>query len=509
MVKAFIPFVLLIIIFSCHRPLQEEIKKLNEPVSSLFDPSLKPFYHGVASGDPLLNSVIIWTRVTPDDSVATVSVRWEISESESFDKILQSDTVSTSPDYDYTVKVDVQNLEPATFYYYRFKAFSRESPIGRTKTISANSEKISIAVVSCSNWEFGYFNAYRGIAKKELDAVVHLGDYIYETPRGGYGNKEIDRKHLPEDKLVSLTDYRTRYSQYHLDEGLRLARMKHPFITVWDDHEVANDVYAGGAKAHDNNSDGDFFQRKAAAKKAYYEWMPIREKDKLYRTFVFGKLASLIMLDERLEGREKQLDQNTDSALFTDRTMLGKEQLAWFENELKDPRVIWKIIGNQVLFSDLDQSPKSAGHQRNLDSWDGYPVEKKAIEDFIIESKIKDVVFLAGDTHASWAFNIVPDPFSKKPNSSIAVEFGATSISSGNANESAPDDSVKLREQNLLKVNPHLKYINQRDHGYLLLTVTPEKVTTDYYFVETLAKPDERERLEKSFSVQAGKPQLK
>jgi alkaline phosphatase D len=509
MVKASLLFLVLLIIFSCQKPPQEKSKKLNELVSPLFDASLKPFYHGVASGDPLTDAVIIWTRVTPEDSVASVNAKWEVSDTPSFDNILQSDTAAALADHDYTIKVDVKNLKPATFYYYRFKALGNMSPVGRTTTISTSSEKISVAVVSCSNWEFGYFNAYRGIAKKNLDAVVHLGDYIYETPRGGYGNKDIDRKHLPENKLVSLADYRIRYSQYHLDEGLRLARMTHPFITVWDDHEVANDVYASGAKAHDNNSDGDFFKRKAAAKKAYYEWMPIREKDKLYRTFAFGKLASLIMLDERLEGREKQLEQNSDSALFTDRSMLGKEQLAWFEKELSDQIPTWKIIGNQVLFSDLDQSAKTPGHQRNLDSWDGYPVEKKAIEDFITSNKILNVVFLAGDTHTSWALNVVPDPFSKNPKSPIAVEFGATSISSGNANESAPDDSVKVREQKLLRVNPHLKYVNQRDHGYLLLTVTPQKVTTDYYFVETLARPDEGERLEKSFSVLAGKSLLK
>jgi alkaline phosphatase D len=282
--------------------------KLFEPVAALYRSELKPFYHGVASGDPLADRVILWTRVTPEDSVSKISVRWEISENENFNPILKSDTTSTTPLRDYTVKIDVDGLQHSKHYYYRFEALGATSMTGRTKTLSQNpSDSLKFAVVSCANWEFGYFNAYSRIAAREVDAVIHLGDYIYEYKTGGYGNKNSDRKNLPPHEIVSLQDYRTRYSQYHLDDGLRDVRVKHPFITIWDDHEVANDVYSGGAQNH-QPEEGDFYARKQAAKQAYYEWIPIREGGKHYRSFTFGNVAELIMLDERLEGRVKPLD---------------------------------------------------------------------------------------------------------------------------------------------------------------------------------------------------------
>ena len=492
-----------------------EKKPLIEAVQFLQDPSLKPFYHGVASGDPLSDRVIIWTRITPDDSVSSIPVQWEIAENENFNPVLESDTLSTSPSRDYTVKVDVTELKPGKTYYYHFKALGKTSMTGRTKTISDdNPDSLKFAVVSCSNWEFGYFNAYGRIAEKEMDAVIHLGDYIYEYGEGGYGNKKIDRKHLPTHEIVTLNDYRTRYSQYHLDAGLRNARQKHPFIAVWDDHEVANDLYKAGAKNHQPDSEGDFNIRKNAAKQAYYEWIPIREGNKHYRAFSFGKLASLIMLDERLEGRMKQLDSLSDPNLNApDRSMLGQEQLFWFENELKNSQATWKVIGNQVIFSDLYQYSRSAARQRNLDSWDGYPAEKRRIADFIRQNSIRDILFLAGDTHSSWAFEVAVDPLKtynpKTSAGAFAIEFGATSISSSNANESSPDDTVKVREANLLKINPHLKFTNHRDHGYILLSLYPQKAKAEWFYVETLLRPDDGEHLGKKFEVERGRSTLK
>jgi alkaline phosphatase D len=508
-------FMLLLLIASCKRATDTSFDELTEEVAPLYDSALKPFYHGVASGDPLTDRVIIWTRVTPNDVLSHIPVEWEIAENENFNPIVKSDTTSASPSQDYTVKVDVAGLLPGKYYFYRFKALDKTSPVGRTKTIARSKlDSLKFAVVSCNNWEFGYFNAYNGIADKDLDAVLHLGDYIYEYGQGGYANKNVDRKHLPPHEIVSLQDYRTRYSQYHLDASLRKARAKHPFITVWDDHEVANDVYTGGAQNHQADEEGDFNTRKAAAKKAYYEWMPIRENEKHFRAFSFGDLASLIMLDERLEGRVKPSDSISDPSLFKeDRTMLGAEQLQWFEAELNTSGPAWKVIGNQVLFSDLDQSFKTEGHQRNLDSWDGYPAEKKRIADFIRENNIKDVIFLAGDTHSSWAFEVAIDPartYNKKTSAgAFAVEFGTTSVSSGNANERLPDDTVKVNELRLLKANPHLKFTNHRDHGYLLLTLYPQKAKAEWYYVETLLQPDERERLAQKLEVDKGRYHLK
>jgi len=488
-------------------------KKLHEPVAALFDASLKPFYHGVASGDPLQDRVILWTRVTPDDSVAEISVRWEIATDENFSSLVKSGSLKTNQARDYTVKVDVDGLQPNQYYYYRFHALGGTSPTGRTKTISADAlDSLKLAIVSCSNWEFGYFNAYNIIADKEVDALVHLGDYIYEYATGKYGDTTIGRRHLPAYEIVSLQDYRTRYSQYHLDEGLRKAELRHPFITIWDDHEVANNVYISGAQNH-QPEEGDFNQRKAAAKQAYYEWLPIREGNKHYRSFTFGDLAELIMLDERLEGRTMQADSVTAPDFESDtRSMLGTEQLQWFENSLKNSKTTWKVIGNQVLFSDLDITGMyKSGMPKNLDAWDGYPAEKKRLEQFILQNKINNIVFVSGDTHASWAIETMMDAGQgkTKKQQAIAVELGTTSISSGNGNEGNPDDSVKMKEQKLMKLNPHVKYVNNRDHGYLLLTLYPQRAKAEWFYVQTLRAVDNKETLGKRYTIDKDKHVLK
>jgi alkaline phosphatase D len=499
--------------WSCQSGKENSVKKLHSPVDSLFDMSLNPFYHGVASGDPLSDRVIIWTRVTPEDSVDHIHIQWEISENESFNPLLKSDTLTTTATRDYTVKVDVDGLSPGKFYYYRFQALGKTSPAGRTKTLpQKKTDSLKFAVVSCSNWEFGYFNAYARIAEKEVDAVLHLGDYIYEYGTGRYGNKDVDRKNIPPHEIVSLQDYRTRYSQYHLDQGLRSVRQRHPFITIWDDHEVANNVYSEGAQNHQPDKEGEFKVRKAAAMQAYYEWIPIRESEKHYRSFVFGDLAELIMLDERLEGRTKPVDSITDPAYnLPERSMLGAEQETWFETKLKS-NATWKVIGNQVTFSDLDASLVNPKWSKNLDSWDGYPYEKKRIADFVRQNSIRDIIFLTGDTHASWAFEVAIDPGktynAKNSHGAFAIELGVTSISSANSNEYTTDDTVKMQEANYLKANPHLKYINQRDHGYLLLTLFPEKARAEWYYVETLLRPDDREHSGKKLEAEKGRYSL-
>jgi alkaline phosphatase D len=509
--SAFLLFLLLA--SACQIPTEtKKVGRLSEVVAPLYDSSLRPFYHGVASGDPLQDRVIIWTRVTPVDSASSIRVKWEMSPDENFQTILRHDTVSTTPERDYTVKVDVTGLSAGQVYYYRFAALGATSVIGRTKTLPAKDpDQLKFAVVSCSNWEFGYFNPYARIAEKELDAVVHLGDYIYEYAVGKYGNKNSDRKNLPAHEIVSLQDYRTRYSQYHLDQGLRSARQAHPFITVWDDHEVANDVYNAGAQNH-QPEEGDFMTRKDAAKKAYYEWLPIRESEKHYRAFQFGQLADLIMLDERLEGRVKPLDSLSDpSYKSTYRTMLGEEQLSWFEDKLRTGQR-WKIIGNQVLFSPLDQRAVNPGQGVNLDSWSGYPLERNRLADLIQDNRIKNVVFLAGDTHSSWAIEVINDALTstrQKNKQPFAVEFGTTSVSSGNANEYAPDNEVIEREKKYLASNPHVKFTNHRDHGYILLTVTPEKTIAEWYYVSTLMKIDTTEHLGKRFEVANGTATLR
>jgi alkaline phosphatase D len=480
-----------------------QVRKLTELVSPLYDASLKPFYHGVASGDPLSDRVIIWTRVTPEDSVNKIAVRWEIAEDKNFKKTSKKGSAITSPSKDYTVKVDVTGLKPGTKYYYRFSAFNKTSMVGETKTIASSKiDSLKFAVVSCSNWEFGYFNGYDRIAEKDVDAVIHLGDYIYEHQPGGYGNKNVDRKHLPAREIVTLQDYRTRYSQYHLDAGLRKMRQRHPLIAIWDDHEIANNSFVSGAQNHQPDTEGDYVARKAAARQAYYEWLPIREGEKHYRKFSFGNFADLLMLDERLEGRTQQVDNFQDPTISDpSRSMLGAEQLKWFQANLRTSKSAWNIIGNQVIFSDLNEAALNPNRARSIDSWDGYPSEKNVVARFIRDNRIENIVFLAGDTHASWAFEVAVEAVEPYQDSgargSLGIELGVPSVTSANSNESTADSIVIRRENIVLQTNPHLKYVNRRDHGYVLLTLYPDRGKSEWYYVETLLKPDERERLGK------------
>lgn len=481
-----------------------------DPVASLYDPSLKPFYHGVASGDPLPDRIIIWTRVTPEEMNTRIAVAWEIAEDPIFSSIYKSDTLSTTAHRDYTVKVDVDGLQPDHVYYYRFNALGKTSITGRTKTAPVETkDELQFAVVSCSNWEWGYFNAYAKIADRPvLDAVVHLGDYIYEYGVGKYGDTTIGRFNLPSHEIVTLQDYRTRYSQYRTDLGARRIHQQHPFITIWDDHEVANNSYTAGAQNH-QQEEGDYEARKKAARQAYYEWLPIRENRILYRSISFGPLADLFMLDERLEGRTKPVDSLSDPQYYDEsRTMLGADQLQWFENQLSSSKALWKLIGNQVIFSDIDLSQVLPSMPRNLDSWDGYPAEKKQIKEHIVNNRIRDVVFLTGDTHASWAIEVATDvantydPITSR--GAFAIEFGTPSISAANSNERTATEEVKKSELTLLNTNPHIKYTNNRDHGYILLTLTPQSATSEWYYVETLRQEGSTEFKGETLTVQRG-----
>jgi alkaline phosphatase D len=484
-------------------------------VAPLYDSSLVPFFHGVASGDPLPDRVIIWTRVTPPDSAKSVLVKWEIAETPEFVSVYKSDTVSTGPLRDYTVKVDVDALKPGQTYYYRFSALGGTSITGRTKTTPiAMMDSLKFAVVSCSNWEWGFFHAYEKIAnRQDIDAVLHLGDYIYEYARGKYGDTTI-RKNLPPHEIVSLYDYRTRHSQYRLDQGLRLMSQQHPLIAIWDDHEVANNSYTEGAQNHQPDKEGDYQARKAAAKKAYYEWIPIREGGTHYRGFSYGPLVDLMMLDERLEGKTKPVDSISDPEYGSEgRSMLGSDQLTWFTESLEHSNATWKIVGNQVMFADVELSIVYPSMPRNLDSWDGYPAEKNKVIQFLKDNQLKDVIFLTGDTHSSWAIEVATDvkqTYNPKTSAgALAVEFGTTSISSANDDEYRATDTVRMMEKLLLSKNPHIKFLNARDHGYLLLSVYPTHAKAQWYYVNSVREPKTDEYLAATFTVDKGSVQLK
>ena len=482
----------------------------DDGTTKLFDESLQPFYHGVASGDPLYDRVIIWTRLTPRHP-GMVQVRWEMATDKEFKNIVAKGFSNAEPEKDYTIKVDVAGLEVDTYYYYKFISKGKSSVVGRTKTAPSNETKeVQLAVVSCTNYEFGYYNSFARIAKREnLDAVVHLGDYIYEYAPGGYGDTSLQRLHIPAKELLKLSDYRTRYGQYRLDQDFQKVHQMHPFVMIWDDHEISNDAHVSGAQNHTEDTEGDYISRREAARKAYYEWMPIRENvgGQLYRKIELGKVADLIMLDERLAGRTEPSENMADANYNDDdRSMLGQQQLEWFTKTLAGSQAKWRIIGNQVIFAPLDQRDIFPEKPRNMDAWDGYPAEKQQLISFFDENQISDIVFVTGDTHCSWAFEVPKDIASyQKDGSTVAVELATPSITSSNYDEYATMDTVQLTQGIYMQRNPHLKYVNLHQHGYLLLTANLEELKAEWFYAETVKERASGESRGAALRISEGK----
>ncbi len=487
--------------------------QLKENTSHLQNPDLAPFYHGLASGDPFQNSVVIWTRITPAFQIAEIAVDWEVSLSRDFKKILQAGKYITTPKQDYTVKVIVEDLLPGTQYYYRFRGLDSYSKVGAAKTLPAGSEvPINLAFVSCSNIEFGYFNAYAALAEDDLDAVIHLGDYIYEYGPDKYGDPSFFRKNIPAHEIISLQDYRDRYSQYRLDEDLQKIHGQVPFINIWDDHEITNNAYISGAQNHQEN-EGSYDRRKAVAKQVFYEWLPIREGKTHYRKFNFGNTIDLVMLDERLAGRTMQADSLSDPRRNSDdHHLLGDVQMEWLISALKDSKATWKIIGNQVIFSYTDWAYEN--FSQNMDAWDGYPKDQDYLSRAIKQGGLENIIFVTGDTHTAWAFEATSDPFrdydKDTGEGAVGIEFGVTSISSANANESTPNEEVRSHEGKISNsdINPHLKYVNMRDHGYLKLIIDKDELTAEFKSVTTLKERNSNTLIDRSYKVKKGSTKL-
>ncbi|MFP4088848.1 MAG: alkaline phosphatase D family protein [Cyclobacteriaceae bacterium] len=512
----------LLLLFGCNESAQQEqpLSVAGKFENLSYDDSLHPFYYGVASGDPTAESVILWTKVLPSSQADTQQLSWELASDSSFSEVLKSGEVQTDSSTYFTVNVEVDGLQPDQYYYYRFVADEKPSITGRTKTAPAgDTDELQFAVVSCNNYEGGYFSAFAKIAERdELDAVLHLGDYIYEYGPKVYGDSTTGRFHVPDHEIISLDDYNTRYAQYRLDKDLMRMHQMHPVVTIWDDHEIANNAYKTGAQNH-QPEEGPYEERKAAAVKAYFEWMPIRQQPdgRLYRAFSFGNLAELLMLDERLAGRDAQLDSISDPSYESEeRSLLGEEQFDWLAERLNNSQARWKIIGNQVIFSPVNteivyRSPV------NLDAWDGYPAAQQQMAQLIRENEVENVIILSGDTHTSWAFETTLEPTqadsydAETAEGAFAVEFGTPSISSGNINERIPTDSATQIAQQLMDqaYNPHLKFVDLSEHGYLLLSLTPDEATADWYFMEDISQPESKEYLGRRFKVKAGEHKLR
>lgn len=496
------------------------------------------FRHGVASGDPTAHAVIIWTRVSgyPDET-ARIAVRWQVAEDAGLGKVVAEGIVKTDSASDFTVKADATGLAPGRTFFYRFDVDGQHSPVGRTRTLPVGkAEKAAFAVVSCANYPAGYFHVYREIAERDdLDAVVHLGDYLYEYGMGEYATEhagELDRVPQPVHECLTLRDYRRRHAQYKGDADSRAMHAAHPMIAVWDDHEIANDTWKGGAQNHQPD-EGSWRARRNAAVQAWFEWMPVRGKtgDPIFRDFRYGDLAHLIMLDTRLYGRDAQPnvgDQVTPESVRAaledpGRRLLGGRQERWLRDGLKKGGTVWQILGQQVKVAEMrspdleplidlaapssytpeqlqDMIARSKDHPASfLDTWDGYPVARDDLLRDLSQYAANPVV-LSGDLHAALAGELALKDGARP----VAVEFLTTAVSSPGITHGLPEKSPHALERATLRQNPGLKFLDLDHRGWLCLTVTAQRCMADWHAVEGLQQREYRASLVASLWVDAG-----
>jgi alkaline phosphatase D len=498
------------------------------------------FLHGVASGDPHADSVVLWTRVTPGMGAAAIPVGWQVLDGEA---VVASGTAEASPERDFTVKVIAGGLRPGVDYTYDFRVGDVVSPVGRVRTLPVGATPdVVLAVASCQLYPGGLFNAWDAVSKLErLDAVIHLGDYIYEygareRDYGGATGASLSRLHQPPREIVTLEDYRLRHAQYKSDPDLQAAHARAAFICVWDDHEVTNDSWSMGAENHQPETEGDYAVRKATALRAYYEWMPLREPqaglslDHINRSFEFGDLATLAMVETRLLARQKPLDYATDMPMVDgapdlvafnatlnapDRDLLGDAQRDWLKGVLTASKAAgrpWQVLGNQVvmarvkgpdvtriaspaqiegLLAGLPEEVRTGVGQMiqlyrlgvpfGLDSWDGYPAGRERLYAAFAEAGVQPIV-LAGDSHAYWINDLKDASGARR-----AVEFATSAITSPSAGDAvAPLPLGPLLSAN----NDEVVFCDQTAKGYILLTLTPERAEAKLQSVSTiLAKP--------------------
>lgn len=467
------------------------------------------FRHGVASGDPLQDRVILWTRLSPRPAtVEPVAVDWLVATDAQLHDVVASGRAVTDAGRDYTVKVDATGLSPGSTYHYRFLSGEAASPVGRTRTLPVGTvDHMRLAFTCCSKYTAGYFHAYRGMAQRsDLDMVLHLGDYFYEDGKAG----EIGRPHDPDHTLVTLADYRTRYAQHRSDPDLQACHAHHPWLCIWDDHEIADDCWQDGAAAHDPARDGPWEIRRAAALQSYHEWMPIRtvDPDNLaqgFRASSFGDLVDIIVWETRLFGRDQQAQGMLDYRAINDpkRTMMGFAQEAWLLEQLAGSTARWRLYANQTMFAQLHLINTMANNDLlhlpfdlpgNPDQWDGYAANRQRLYDWWRALGLRNNIVISGDIHASWVSELSPapgDPSQYDPltgRGSYGVELVTPAATSGAAPELEPIASMARL------LNTHIKYVDLAHHGYALLDVTKERCRGEYWYVDPITEPAFHER---------------
>lgn len=526
------------------------------PYAAVYDSPEGLFRHGVASGDPDASSVVLWTRLSPEalaGAADRLTARWQAARDRDFAEIVAEGEAMTGPSRDWTVKAVAGGLEPGGTYFYRFEAAGAFSPTGRAKTLpSGRLDSARFAVVSCSNYPFGFFNVYDQIARRDdLDAVLHLGDYIYEYGRDGYGGasgEALGRPHEPAHETLTLDDYRRRHAQYKADASSRAMHGAHPLIAIWDDHETANDSWKGGAQNHDPETEGDWDERKRAALQAYYEWMPVRDpepgrpREALFRSFSYGDLLTVAALETRLMARSKPFEYSDivptltspeaiarfrDEILWdASREMLGAAQLDFLDATFRKSVAAgqpWRLVANQIIMAEViapDLNPhvdeadiaalerewdqarafvafSALGLPVNLDAWDGYPAARQRFYETAQAAGVDGLIVVTGDTHTWWANDL-----KSKDGTHMGVELGVHSVTSPSpyrrsflGGKGAEYAMLTARD------NKSVRYLSGENHGYIDLYVQRDGATARFMAVDTVEAPSYSAFEKASFAI--------
>nr|WP_258396413.1 alkaline phosphatase D family protein [Streptomyces sp. Amel2xB2] len=497
------------------------------------------FLHGVASGDPLPDGVLLWTRVTPSPEAVpgsgkggSTTVTWEVAEDEDFGTVVAHGTAKAEAASDHTVKADVRGLAADTAYWFRFSAGDVRSPAGRTRTAPAEdgaTDNLRFGVVSCSHYEGGYFASYRHLAARtDLRAVLHLGDYIYEYGHDEYlregQTKEAVRTAQPTHETITLADYRIRHAHHKLDPDCQAMHAAHPMIAMWDDHEIADDTWSGGADNHTPGEEGDWEDRRRAAHQAYFEWMPVRPsiEGTTYRRLRFGRLADLHLLDLRSFRDEQASIGDGDVIDDPDRTITGRKQLDWLKSGLSASTARWRMVGTSVMIApvafgsvpahllgplaELLGIPKE-GLAVNVDQWDGYTDDRHELLTHLRDQRIENTVFLTGDIHMAFANDVPVKAATYPEEEAVASEFVVTSVTSDNLDDIlhvAPDTVSSVAEAAIKAANRHVRWLDMDSHGYGVLDLDAERAQMDYFVLSDKKDRDATSEVRRSYRTLSG-----
>jgi alkaline phosphatase D len=477
-----------------------------------------PFTLGVASGDPEPDGVVLWTRLAVDPLAedgmggmpnGAFDVKWEVASDDRFRHRVARGEVQTAAEVGYSVHIEVDGLRAGREYFYRFKTGRWTSPVGRTVTAPqprSMPRELRMAFASCSQYEHGYFTAYRHMAASRPDLILHLGDYQYEYKAKVYNSPDGNVRDHQGPETVTLANYRQRHAQYKADPDLQAAHMAAPWLVVWDDHETENNWADEVPEANsDTPNPADFLARRAAAFQAYWENMPLRRSSvpegidmQLYRRVQWGRLANFHMLDTRQYRDDQACGDGTQSncadAWDESRTITGAEQEEWLIDGFHASKARWDILGQQVFFTQRDASADDSILRTSMDGWDGYAASRQRIIDGWVEAGVRNPVVLTGDVHTHWAGEILQS-FPELDGDSVGVELVATSITSGgNGADSVPEDNAAL------KINPHIKFRNAQ-RGYVETVITPDQLDVNFQVVPQVTVQDATVYTRRSYSV--------